>query len=208
MDVLFTHGAGLDVQKQTVMACRATPEPTGEPADGIMAVPAFGTTTAALLALSDGRAAAGTTHVAMDSTGEGWKPVSNILAGDVTVCLVNAAHVKQVPGRQTDKAEARWLAKLRREGWWQARFIPPQGQRDLRDLPRDRTKLGQERSRAVNRVQGVLERANIKLGAVVTAIMGLSGRALLSAREGPTPPPWPSWPMGGGGARFHCSSRP
>jgi len=95
--------------------------------------------------------------------------------------VVNAAHVKNVPGRKTDKADARWLAKLMRYGLLQASFIPPQGQRDLRDLTRYRTKLVQERSREVNRVQGVLERANIKLASVAIDIMGVSGRAMLEA---------------------------
>jgi transposase len=181
MDVIFPHCAGLDVHKKTVMACRVTPDPTGQQADGLMELREFGTMTPDLLALSDWLAEAGITHVAMESTGEYWRPVYNLLEGDVTIFLVNAAHVKQVPGRKTDKADARWLAKLMRHGLLQASFIPPQGQRDLRDLTRYRTKLVQERSREVNRVQGVLERANIKLASVATDIMGVSGRAILAA---------------------------
>jgi transposase len=181
MDVVFTHCAGLDVHKKTVMACRVTPDPTGQQADGVMEVKEFGTLTRDLLALSDWLAEVGVTHVAMESTGEYWRPVYNLLEGTVTIFLVNAAHVKQVPGRKTDKADARWLAKLMRYGLLAASFIPPQGQRDLRDLTRYRTKLVQERSREVNRVQGVLERANIKLASVATDIMGVSGRAILAA---------------------------
>jgi transposase len=181
MDVIFTHCAGLDVHKKTVMACRVTPDPTGQQADGLLEVKEFGTLTIDLLALSDWLAAVGITHVAMESTGEYWKPVYNILEGDFTVFLVNAAHVKQVPGRKTDKADARWLAKLMRHGLLQASFIPPVEQRELRDLTRYRTKLVQERGREVNRVQGVLERANIKLAAVATDVMGVSGRAILAA---------------------------
>jgi transposase len=181
MDVIFTHCAGLDVHKKTVRACRVTPDPTGQQADGVMELKEFGTMTADLLALSDWLAAAGITHVAMESTGEYWKPLYNILEGEVTVFLVNAAHVKQVPGRKTDKADARWLAKLMRHGLLQASFIPALEQRDLRDLTRYRTRLVQERSREVNRVQGVLERANIKLAAVATDIMGVSARAILAA---------------------------
>jgi transposase len=181
MDVMVTHGAGLDVHKKTVTACRVTPDPTGREADGIVELRVFGTMTADLLALSDWLAEAGITHVAMESTGEYWRPVYNLLEGDITIFLVNAAHVKQVPGRKTDKADARWLAKLMRYGLLQASFIPPQGQRDLRDLTRYRTKLVQERSRDVNRVQGVLERANIKLASVATDVMGVSGRAILAA---------------------------
>jgi transposase len=181
MDVIFTHGAGLDVHKKTVMACWVTPDPSGQQADGLMEVREFGTLTRDLLALSDWLDEVGITHVAMESTGEYWKPVYNILEGDVTVFLVNAAHVKQVPGRKTDKAEARWLAQLMRHGLLQASFIPPVAQRDLRDLTRDRTKLVQERRREVNRVQGGLERANIKLGSVATNIIGMSARAILAA---------------------------
>ena len=134
-----------------------------------------------LLALADWLTEASITHVAMESTGEYWKPVYNLLEDAFTVFLVNAAHVKNVPGRKTDKADARWLAKLMRFGLLQASFIPPKGQRDLRDLTRYRTKLVQERVREVNRVQGVLERANIKLASVIADIMGVSGRAMLEA---------------------------
>jgi transposase len=181
MDVIFPHGAGLDVHKKTVMACRIMSDPMGQQADGRMELQACGTMTRDLLALSDWLAEAGITHVAMESTGEYWRPVYNLLEGSFTVFLVNAAHVKQVPGRKTDKADARWLAKLMRYGLLQASVIPPQGQRDVRDLTRYRTKLVQDRSREVNRVQGVLERANIKLAAVATAMMGVSGRAILAA---------------------------
>jgi transposase len=181
MDVIVTHCAGLDVHKKTVMACRVTPDPSGQQADGLMELKACGTMTAALPAVSDWLAAAGIPHVAMDSTGEYGKPLYNILEGDVTVVLVNAAHVKQVPGRKTDKADARWLAKLRRYGLLQASVIPALEQRDLRDRTRTRTRLVQERSREVKRVQGVLERANIKLAAVATDIMGVSARAILAA---------------------------
>jgi transposase len=189
MDVIFTHCAGLDVHKKSVTACRITPDITGQQAEGLVELKEFGTMTIDLLALSDWLTEAGITHVAMESTGEYWKPVFNLLEGSVQVVLVNAAHVKQVPGRKTDKADARWLAKLMRYGLLQASFIPPQGQRDLRDLTRYRTKLVQERSREVNRVQGVLERANIKLAAVASDIMGVSGRAILAVLiEGRTDP--------------------
>jgi transposase len=181
MDVIFTHGAGLDVHKKTVMACRVTPDPTGQQADGIVEVQKFGTMTCDLLAWSDWLATAGITHVAMESTGEYWQPWYNILEGDFTVFLVHAAHVKPGPGRKTDKADARWLAKLMRYGLLHASFIPPREQRDWRDLTRYRTKLVQERRREVNRVQGVLERANITLAAVATDIMGVSARAILAA---------------------------
>jgi transposase len=125
LDVVFTHCAGLDVHKKTVMACRVTPAPTGQQADGIIELKAFGTMTGELLALSDWRAEAGGPQVAMESTGAYWRPVSNLLAGTVAVLLVHAAHVQQVPGRKTDKAEAHWLAKRMRDGLLQASFMPP-----------------------------------------------------------------------------------
>jgi transposase len=181
MDVVFMHCAGLDGHKKTVMACRVTPDPMGQQVDGIMEVREFGTLTRDLLALSDWLTEAGITHVAMESTGEYWKPVYHLLEGTCTVFLVNAAHVKNVPGRKTDRAEARWLAKLMRYGLRQASVIPPMEQRDLRDLTRYRTKVVQERTREINRVQGVLERANIKLASVATDIMGVSGRAIWAA---------------------------
>jgi transposase len=168
------------VHQKTVMACRVTPDPTGEQADGIMELKACGAMTVDLLALSDGLAAVGSTPVAMASPGEYWKPLSNILEGDWTVFLGNAAHVQQVPGRKTDQADARWLAQRRRDVLLRASCIPPLAQRDMRDLTRYRTKLVQEHSREVNRVQGVLARATIKLAAVATEIMGVSTRALLA----------------------------
>ena len=181
MDVVFLRCAGLDVHKKSITACRIVPDPTGQEAEGIAELRTFGTMTLELLALADWLTEASITHVAMESTGEYWTPVYNLLEGTFTVFLVNAAHVKNVPGRKTDKADARWLAKLMRFGLLQASFIPPKGQRDVRDLTRYRTKLVQERVREVNRVQGVLERANIKLASVVSDIMGVSGRAMLEA---------------------------
>ena len=181
MDVVFPRCAGLDVHKKSITACRIVPDPTGQKPEGIPELQPFGTMTRDLLALADWLTEASITHVAMESTGEYWKPVFNLLEDTFTVFLVNAAHVKNVPGRKTDKADARWLAKLMRFGLLQASFIPPKGQRDLRDLTRYRTKLVQERVREVNRVQGVLERANIKLASVIADIMGVSGRAMLEA---------------------------
>jgi transposase len=181
MDVVFPRCAGLDVHKKSITACRLVPDPAGQEAEGLVELREFGTMTLELLALADWLTEASITHVAMESTGEYWTPVYNLLEGTFTVFLVNAAHVKNVPGRKTDKADARWLAKLMRFGLLQASFIPPQGQRDVRDLTRYRTKLVQERVREVNRLQGVLERANIKLASVASDIMGVSGRAMLEA---------------------------
>jgi transposase len=189
MDVVFTHGAGLDVHQKTVMACRVTPDPMGPQADGLMEGRELGTLTRDLLALADWLTEAGITPVARESTGESGNPVSNLLEGPCTVFLVNAAHVKNVPGRKTDRAAARGLAKLMRYGWLQASCMPPVEQRDLRDLTRYRTQLVQERTREINRGPGVLERANIKLASVATDIRGVSGRALLAALlEGRTAP--------------------
>jgi transposase len=181
MDVVLTRCAGLDVHKKSITACRLVADPTGQEGGGIAELKTFGTMTRDLLALADWLTAASITHVAMESTGEYWRPVYHLLEDTFTVFLVNATHVKNVPGRKTDQADARWLAKLMRFGLLQARFIPPKGQRDLRDLTRYRTKLVQERVREVNRVQGVLERAKIKLASVISDIRGVSGRAMLEA---------------------------
>src|SRR5262252_10931974 len=181
MDVVFSHCAGLDGHKKSVTACRLVSDSTGQTPEGVAELRTFGTMTHELLALADWLVEAGVTHIAMESTGEYWKPVYNLLEGLVTIFLVNASHVKNVPGRKTDPADARWLAKLMRYGLLQASFIPPVAQRDLRDLTRYRTKLVQERSREVNRLQGVLERANIKLASVASDIMGVTGRARLEA---------------------------
>jgi transposase len=141
MDVVFAHSAGLELHKKTVMVCRVTPDPPGQQADGLMEVKEFGTLTRDLLAWSDWLSEAGATHVAMESTGEYWKPVSNLLEGTCTVFLVNAARMKNVPGRKTDRADALWLANLMRYGLLQASAIPPAEQRDLRDLTRNRATL-------------------------------------------------------------------
>jgi transposase len=147
----------------------------------VAALRTFGTMTLEILALADWLVEAGVPPMALERTGEYWKPVSNLLEGLVTICLVNASHVKHVPGRKTAPADARWLATLMRYGWLQARFLPPGAPRERRDVTRDRTQLVQERARAVNRVQGVLERANIQLASVASAVLGGSGRAMLEA---------------------------
>jgi transposase len=141
----------------------------------------FGTMTVDLLALSDWLLACGCTHVAIESTGDYWKPVFNILEGTFEVLLVNAQHVKAVPGRKTDVKDAAWLAELLQHGLLRASFIPPVAQRELRDLTRYRSTFSQERVTLINRVQKLLEDANIKLAAVASDIMGVSGRAMLAA---------------------------
>ena len=177
MDVIYERCAGLDVHKKTVVACRMVPT---EEELWQAETRTFPTMTADLLALADWLRAAAVTHVAMESTGVYWKPIYNILEGDFEVLLVNAKHIKQVPGRKTDVKDAQWIAQLLRHGLLKGSFIPEAPQRALRDLVRYRTKLIQQRSSEVNRVQKVLEDANIKLGAVVSDVMGVSSREMLT----------------------------
>jgi transposase len=141
----------------------------------------FGTKTRELLGLVDWLTEWEVSHVAMESTGEYWKPIYNLLEGNTEVLLVNARHVKNVPGRKTDVKDAEWLAELLRHGLLRGSFIPPLVQRDLRDLTRYRTRVVRERTRLVNRIQKLLEGANIKLSSVATDIFGKSGRAMLDA---------------------------
>lgn len=178
MDVTYTHCAGLDVHKKSVVACCITPGIKGEKQ---VEIRTFGTMTADLLALSDWLSSKGVTHVAMESTGEFWKPLYNILEGNFELLVVNARHIKNVPGRKTDVKDAEWIADLLRHGLLRGSFIPPQPQRDLRDLTRQRTNLVQDRATVVNRLQKVCEWSNIKLSAVATDITGVSARAMLEA---------------------------
>lgn len=179
LNVTFGHCAGLDVHKKTVVATRI--RPLGESEEAEAETQTFGTTTAELLALMDWLLAWEVTHVAMESTGVYWQPIHNILEGNLEVWLVNAHHLKQVPGRKTDVGDSAWLAQVMRLGLVKPSFIPPQPQRDLRDLTRYRVKLVQERAREVNRIQKVLEGANIKLASVASDVLGVSGRAMLEA---------------------------
>jgi transposase len=181
MEITYPHAAGLDVHKKTVVACCFTPGPTGKPQKEIRT---FGTMTQDLLALATWLTSQGITHVAMESTGEFWKPVYQILESGFTVLVVNAQHIKTVPGRKTDVKDAEWIADLLRHGLLKASFIPPLPQRDLRDLTRQRTNLVQDRARVVTQLQKVLEWANIKLTSVVSDIMGVSARAMLAAIVG------------------------
>jgi transposase len=137
--------------------------------------------TADLLALSDWLQGLGVTDVAMESTGEYWKPVFNILENNFAVMIVNAQHLSRVPGRKTDQSDAEWIAELLQYGLLKASFIPPLGQRELRELTRFRSTFVQERATLINRVQKVLESANIKLASVASDVLGVSGRAMLEA---------------------------
>jgi transposase len=178
MDILYTCCAGLDVHKKTVVACVRRISAGGKVHKEVQT---FETTTRDLLALSDWLRAEGVTHAAMESTGVYWKPVFNILEGQVQVILVNARHIKQVPGRKTDVKDCEWIAQLLQVGLLRASFVPPAPIRDLRELTRQRVQLLGERTSASNRIQKVLEDANIKLASVASDVLGASGRAMLEA---------------------------
>jgi transposase len=178
MDTLYPRCAGIDVHKSNVVVavrCCDGPGPVRQE------VRTFSTLTRDLLALSDWLAERTVTHVAMESTGVYWKPVFNILEGRFGVILVNAEHIKQVPGRKTDVRDCQWIAQLLQHGLLKASFVPPQPIRELRDLSRQRTQLVGERAAAANRIQKVLEDANIKLAGVATDVLGVSGRDMLEA---------------------------
>jgi transposase len=175
MEVVHEVCCGLDVHKKSVTACvlRASGKrrQTRE----------FGTFTRELLEMTDWLRNCGVTHVALESTGVYWKPVWNLLEGQFEVLLVNAQHIKAVPGRKTDQKDSEWIADLLRHGLLRASFVPPTPIRELRDLTRYRASLAQEINRIANRVQKVLEDANIKLASVATNALGASGRAMLEA---------------------------
>src|SRR5437764_4151348 len=181
VEVVYPRCCGVDVHKKTVVACLIVPGPQGRP---VKEVRTFGTMTDDLLALVDWVMAAGCTHVAMESTGSFWKPLYNLLEGMLEVLVVNAAHIKAVPGRKTDVRDCEWLADLLRHGLLQASFVPDRPQRELRELTRYRTSLVRERAAAANRLQKTLEGANIKLASVATDILGASGREILAALIG------------------------
>ena len=177
MERVYERCCGLDVHKLRVVACVRTPGPRRSQSE----VRTFGTTTSELLRLSDWLTEKGCTHVAMESTGVYWKPVFNVLEGSFEVLLVNAQHIKAVPGRKTDVKDCEWIADLLEHGLLKASFIPPEPIRDLRDLTRYRKTLVRERASEVNRIQKLLETANIKLASVATEVVGASGRAMLKA---------------------------
>jgi transposase len=178
MEVLFPRCCGLDLHKKTVVACRILPGPGQEP---VREIRTFATFTQDLLQLSDWLAQAGVTHVAMESTGVYWKPIFNLLEGSFELLVVNAQHIKAVPGRKTDVKDAEWIATLLRYGLLQASFIPERRQRELRELTRYRTALVRERAAEINRLQKTLEGANLKLASVATDITGCSARQILGA---------------------------
>lgn len=175
MDVLYSRVAALDVHKKTVVACVRI---AGSPSE----TRTFGTMTDELLDLSDWLVDCQVTHVAMESTGVLWKPVWNILEGGTwKLVLVNPRDVKQVPGRKSDVSDPEWLSQLLACGLVNSSYVPERGQRELRDLTRQRAQLASEHTRCVNRVHKVLQDANLKLSSVATDVMGVSGRDMLSA---------------------------
>jgi len=178
MEVLYPRCGGLDIHKRTVVACRVTPGPDGQP---VKAIRTFGAMTADLLALGDWLAEGGCTHVAMEATGVYWKPIWNLLEAAFVLLLVNARHVRQVPGRKTDVRDCEWLADLLRHGLLRGSFVPDRPQRELRELTRYRTSLVRARAAEANRLQKTLEGANVKLAAVATDVLGKSGRDILAA---------------------------
>lgn len=178
MDKVFERVGGLDVHRDTVKACVRIAEPgTGAREE----VQTFGTMTADLLAMRDWLQAHGVTHVAMESTGVLWKPVYYTLEEDFTVLLVNAAHMRNVPGRKTDVMDCAWIAQLLQHGLLKPSFVPPKPIRDLRDLTRHRKVLTQARVAEVQRLHKLLQDAGIKLSSVATNILGASGRAMIGA---------------------------
>jgi transposase len=178
MQILYPCGAGLDVHKKTVVACRLTKDADGQPLEEVRT---YTTLTPDLLRLCDWLRAGGVTHVAIESTGVYWQPVYNLLEVDFAMLLVNPKHFHNVPGRKTDVHDAQWLAELLQVGLLRASFVPPPAQRQLRELVRYRTTLIGERATLCNRIQKLLEGANIKLASVATDILGVSGRSMLEA---------------------------
>lgn len=178
MEAILERCAGLDVHKQSVVACLAVLDARGKTKTQVRT---FGTMTRHLEALRDWLLAAQVTHVALESTGVYWKPIFNILEERFTVLLCNARHIKAVPGRKTDVKDCEWIAQLLQHGLLTGSFIPPRAQRELRDLTRQRAQLTSERAREANRIHKVLEDANIKLGAVASDVLGASGRDMLRA---------------------------
>lgn len=176
MEVMYPRSAGLDVHKDTVVACvRCVNAPVARE------VRTFGTTTSELFALADWLESHGCTHVAMEATGVYWKPVWHILEGRFELVLANAQHIRNVPGRKTDVNDAMWIADLLAHGLIRSSFVPPSKIQELRDLTRTRKQLVREVSQHTLRIQKTLEDANIKLASVLSSILGVSGRAMLNA---------------------------
>jgi transposase len=177
MQVVYHRCCGLDIHKKLIVACLLSMSAQGVHKE----MRTFGTTLTDLYRLRDWLVANECQIVAMESTGVYWKPIWNVLEEELKLLLVNAQHIKAVPGRKTDTKDAEWIADLLQHGLLRASFVPPRPQRELRELTRYRTKLVEERARLVNRIQKVLEDSNVKLASVATDISGVSGRAILQA---------------------------
>jgi transposase len=177
MDILYSCCAGLDVHKQKVVVC--VPKLTG----GVVRqeVRTFRTETNALLDMADWLTEEGVTHIAMESTGVYWKPIWNLYEGIFELLLVNAEHIKAVPGRKTDVKDSQWIAELLQHGLLKPSFVPEKPVRQLRDLTRQRVQLIRQKTQGANRIQKTLEDANIKLASVASDVLGASGRAMLQA---------------------------
>ena len=177
MEVLYPRCAGLDVHAASVVACaRVAVGGTVTYAHHTVS-----TTTAGLLELADWLTAQGVTHVALEATGVYWKPVWHVLEGRFTLVLANAKHVRNIPGRKSDKNDATWIADLLALGLIRSSFVPPAPLQELRDLTRTRKQLVRELSRHTQRIQKTLEDANLKLTEVISDVLGQSGRAILTA---------------------------
>jgi transposase len=178
MQVIHARCAGLDVHKKTVSACVLQCEEDGRKRHEVRM---FGTMTRDLLALGDWLKAQEVTHVAMEATGVYWRPVWSILEGQFHLLLVNPQHIQAVPGRKTDTKDCEWIADLLQHGLLQGSFVPPTEIQDLRDLTRYRAELTQAQNRVANRIQKLLEQANLKLSSVASDALGASGRQILKA---------------------------
>ena len=178
MQVIYSRCAGLDVHSATVVGCVVI---TAADGSANKEVKTFGTMTQDLLELGDWLKGYEITQAAMESTGSYWKPVYNLLEGQMELLVVNAQHIKAVPGRKTDVLDAEWIADLLRHGLLRGSFIPPKPQRELRELVRHRTNLVGRRAQSVNELQRTLESTNIKLGNVVSDITGVSATEMLEA---------------------------
>jgi transposase len=178
MDIVYVCCAGLDVHKETAVVTVRRRHDTGKVEQRTRT---YGTMTAQLLELADWLEAEGVTHLAMESTGVYWKPIWNLLESRFEILLVNAQHIKHVPGRKTDVKDSEWIAQLLQCGLLRGSFVPQTPQRELRELTRQRRQLVHSKASVANRIQKVLEDANIKLGSVASDVLGVSGRDMLRA---------------------------
>ena len=178
MDVLYPRCAGLDVHKDVVVACVRIAQPGGQASQEVRS---FATTTTELCELAEWLNVREVTHVVMEASGVYWKPVWHVLEETLELVLANAHHVKNVPGRKSDVNDAMWLADLLAHGLVRGSFVPPTHIQEVRDLSRTRKQLTREIIQHTNRIQKVLEDANIKLASAISNVLGKSGRAILEA---------------------------